>query len=115
MTSPEPFRVLVTGAEGFVGKHLLTALLDDLPPQSTVIGCGRQRVPLLDGVVGVRLDVTREAEVAAVIARFEPSHVFHLAALSHVQHAEQNAQLAWQINLLGTLNIPEGILRTAPK
>jgi GDP-4-dehydro-6-deoxy-D-mannose reductase len=114
MVNRSPYRVLVTGAGGFVGQHLISALANDLPPGSTIIACGRSPRESANGVVRIQLDVTDEAGVTAAIARFRPSHLFHLAAISAPQTAKQNPNLAWQVNLFGSLNVAEAILRKVP-
>src|SRR5271165_1121706 len=109
-----PYRVLVTGAEGFVGRHLISALINDLPPESTIIAGVRSPRESANGVIRIQLDVTDETGVTAAIARFQPSHLFHLAAISVPQTAKQNPNLAWQVNLFGSLNVAEAVLREAP-
>jgi len=97
MTRP----VLITGAQGFVGRYLAAALLRD--GRNEVIGLGRSSahparfthqvsvnrillpapVPLGIRPCGnyryVQLDLTDEAAVHALIAQIRPSIVFHLA------------------------------------
>lgn len=62
-------KALITGASGFVGRHLLAHLED----------CG-------DDVIGVdrECDVTDVASVNEVLRRTMPDAIFHLAALTHV-------------------------------
>jgi GDP-4-dehydro-6-deoxy-D-mannose reductase len=114
MVNRSPYRVLVTGAEGFVGRHLISALVNDLPPESTIIACGRSPRESANGIIRIQLDVTDEAGVTAAIARFQPSHLVHLAAISVPQTAKQNPDLAWQVNLFGSLKVAEAVLREAP-
>jgi GDP-4-dehydro-6-deoxy-D-mannose reductase len=58
--------------------------------------------------------VTDGAAVAAAITRLRPSHLFHLAAIAAPSVARQNPDLAWQVNLFGTLNVAEAVCRNAP-
>jgi GDP-4-dehydro-6-deoxy-D-mannose reductase len=114
MVNPSPYRVLVTGAEGFVGRHLVSAFVKNLPAGSTIIASGRSPCESANGVIRIQLDVTDEADVTAAIAQFQPSHLFHLAAIAAPQTAKQNPNLAWQVNLFGSLNVAEAVLRKAP-
>ena len=91
-------RILITGASGFVGRHL-TATLALAWPDATVF------TPLFD----VR---DREA-VASTVRQTAPDICIHLAAVSTVRGAEQDEAQAWEVNLHGTLNVARGILRHA--
>jgi GDP-4-dehydro-6-deoxy-D-mannose reductase len=98
MTAP-PDRILVTGASGFVGRHL-TASLSAAYPNANLI------TPLTD---------IRDANaVAAAVQDASPEVCIHLAAVSTVAAAVRDEDQAWQVNLHGTLHIARAILRHAP-
>lgn len=79
-------RLLLTGAEGFTGRHLTQA--------AQTFG---YQVFLL------KSDLTDATAVAAEVARIAPTHVAHLAAISAVTHADEEA--FYRVNLFGTLNL----------
>jgi GDP-6-deoxy-D-talose 4-dehydrogenase len=79
-------RLLLTGAEGFTGRHLTVAAQ----------AAGYE-------VVGLSADLTDAAAVAAEVAAVAPTHVVHLAAISAVTHADEAA--FYRVNLFGTLNL----------
>jgi GDP-4-dehydro-6-deoxy-D-mannose reductase len=108
------FRVLVTGGNGFVGRHLVEALAG-LGPQYDVVA-GGEHVDATGGAPRfVSLDVTDVAQVRAVIAAEQPSHLVHLAAITAVPEAQRNLRRAWDVNFGGTLNIATALVDVVPQ
>jgi len=92
-------RILVTGARGFVGRHLMEALAAAYPDSALL-------APVFD---------LCDAEgVEAAVRTAQPDVCVHLAAVSYVAVARQNPDHAWQVNLHGTLRLAWAILRHAP-
>lgn len=83
-------RLLLTGAEGFTGRHL----------RAVAQTAGYE-------VVGLKSDLTDAAAVAAEVLAIAPTHVVHLAAISAVTHADEQA--FYQVNLFGTLNLLDAL------
>lgn len=81
-------RILITGAHGFVGQHLMTALRSAGPDVQA-------EAP--------RFDITDEAAVRAVMRDLKPDVCFHLAAVSSIGAARAEPDIAWNTNLHGTL------------
>ncbi|PSO23655.1 GDP-mannose 4,6-dehydratase [Bradyrhizobium sp. MOS002] len=104
-------RVLVTGANGFVGPYFRRAM-QKIAPQVEIVACGNGSA---QGQVGIALDIRDEAAVNSLIAKVSPTHVMHLAGVSRVADAQANSRAAWDINVLGTLNLARAILRHAPR
>jgi nucleoside-diphosphate-sugar epimerase len=95
-----PRRILITGATGFVGRHL-TASLASAYPEAAL------HTP--------PIDVRNAEEVATAVREASPDVCVHLAAVSTVRAAEQNEQDAWDVNLHGSLRVARAILRHAPE
>jgi GDP-4-dehydro-6-deoxy-D-mannose reductase len=79
--------ILVTGAQGFVGGHLLAQLGSDAHP--------------LD------VDVTDAKAVARELMAATPRAVVHLAALSSVGDSWGDGGETWRVNTVGTVNVLE--------
>jgi len=79
-------RILLTGADGFTGRHF----------QSKALSLGHEIIPL-------QADLTDAGAVFAEVQAALPSHVLHLAAISAVTHADEDA--FYRVNLFGTQNL----------
>jgi GDP-4-dehydro-6-deoxy-D-mannose reductase len=114
MTEISVRRVLVTGAHGFVGRHLGKALRQTFG--DALVVCATSRTAAEDLVFGpIRaLDVTDADAVDQLVKSFQPSHVVHLAGIASVQAASANPTAAWQVHLSGNLNVAGAMLKYAP-
>ena len=76
--APQPSRVLVTGATGFIGQACVMSLVQ---AGCEVIGTYRGETPPedTDHVTWVRADLTRESEITALMQRYRPTHLLALA------------------------------------
>lgn len=79
-------RILLTGADGFTGKHFSQAAM----------AAGHEVLPFSGDIT----DFTGVNEAVHVSA---PTHVLHLAGISAVHHRDENA--FYTVNLFGTLNL----------
>jgi UDP-glucose 4-epimerase len=107
-------RVLVTGADGFIGSHLTEALANaGARVTALTLYNSFDSYGWLDEIPEAtkgRLDLVRgDVRDAAFISRVVPGQdiVFHLAALIAIPHSYAAAQTYVETNVLGTLNILE--------
>jgi GDP-4-dehydro-6-deoxy-D-mannose reductase len=100
-------RVLVTGANGFAGRHLLAALR---VRGHDVIGAGR----VGDGDVDAALDLDDPATIAAVVAGARPEAIVHLAGQAFVPAANLDPIGTYTVNALGTARLLEAARALAP-
>ncbi len=103
----------MTGASGFVGGHLIQALRERLPDAEICATAPRPKA-MPGGSRLDQLDVTNAATVKAVIGRFQPTHIVHLAGLSTLAAAAADYLATWQVHVFGTLSIANAILDIAP-
>jgi GDP-4-dehydro-6-deoxy-D-mannose reductase len=87
--------IFVTGAQGFVGRHLLARLGSNARP------------------LGV--DVTDAVAVARALAGGAPTALVHLAALSSVGTSWEDAGETWRVNTVGTAIVLEAVRTQAPE
>jgi UDP-glucose 4-epimerase len=101
-------RVLVTGASGFIGSHLVNRLAQD---QAIVAAVARStgKLQLIDqqgSFLFYPCDLTVGTEIEEVVRRFAPQFIFHLASASDAP--ESVAQSMRCVNsVVATLNLLE--------
>lgn len=106
---------LVTGGAGFIGSHMVDALIrrrvkvyviDDLSTGS--------RKNLNPNATFYKMSVTDEA-AAKLIARLKPDVIFHLAAQIDVRCSVEDPPSDAQVNVMGTLNIAHAAAKAGVK
>ena len=105
-------RILVTGADGFVGRHLVAAWREELP-QAEIWGLVHQEktVDLLTPFV-CTFDLRDEKALHDRCREIAPDWVVHLAAQSFVPQAFSNPRETWEVNLWGTFHLLESLRET---
>ena len=94
--------VLVTGAAGFVGSHLIELLEKDSAQVVALLRPGTD--PLVSGtrVIWHAVELHDRESVAAAIKAFEPSEIYHLAGVPHVGDSWAHVHETFAGNVLGT-------------
>jgi GDP-4-dehydro-6-deoxy-D-mannose reductase len=105
-------KAFITGINGFVGRHLAEHLLGSglevsggvLPGTSLAdLAAIRGRLELLD------LDIRDPAATVKALSSVGPDLIFHLAAVSSVADSFQDPNLAFTVNVNGTINLLEAV------
>ena len=107
--------VLVTGAAGFVGSHLVELLEQEPAQVVALLRPGTE--PLFSGtrIIWHAVELHDRAAVAAAIAAFSPSQVYHLAGVPHVGDSWAHVHETFAGNVLATHHLLEAIRKAGAK
>ena len=129
----EPTRILITGANGFVGRHLIQRLLTEAAPGALQIYAGvrpdhleetrhpSHPMPESVGWTGceerpdvqvVPIEVTDAIATAELLAELRPRQIVHLAGMASGAGTDRDAIFA--VNVEGTRHLLEAAARLAP-
>jgi GDP-4-dehydro-6-deoxy-D-mannose reductase len=108
-------KALVTGADGFVGQHLIAELLAhgftvaasalDLPPSRSTLD--PEQIASVDWKAA---DVRDHGTLVRLVAAAMPDRIYHLAGFASGALARQYASDAVHINAGGTVNLCEAVV-----
>jgi UDP-glucose 4-epimerase len=103
---------IVTGGAGFIGSHLVDALLaagDQVTVVDDLSSGSASKVPA--GARLCELDIVDRAALQRVFDEVEPSAVYHLAAQASVTASVADPGRDCAVNVQGTLNVLEAATR----
>ena len=112
-------KILITGATGFVGGHLLRALCGEARAGTEtggfeVFGTTYPQPPRPSDRNIIFLDLRAESELFKLVRDVRPDWVFHLAAVSNVRSSWQMRRETLETNVIGTQNLLEAVRSAAP-
>jgi GDP-4-dehydro-6-deoxy-D-mannose reductase len=110
----EKIRVLITGAAGFAGGHLIRALEEEGPSAFEIFGTTYPEAPPASSNKLFFLDLRLEKDVIKLVGEIKPDWIFHLAAISNVQRSWEMRGETMETNILGTLILLEAVRQGAP-
>jgi UDP-glucose 4-epimerase len=101
-------RTLVTGAAGFIGSHVVDALLargDDVVSVDNLATGRRERVQ--EGAQFEEADIRDGSVLTELFGNAQPEVCFHLAAQADVRVSVERPDYDADVNLLGTIRVLE--------
>lgn len=112
MTSLRGSTILVTGANGFVGAHLIAALAA-AGARVRGTGLGEVRPPGLDAWHAC--DILDRAATEAAVAAAAPDAVVHLAGQASAARSFDQPLETFRVNVTGTWHLLEAVRRVVPR
>jgi GDP-4-dehydro-6-deoxy-D-mannose reductase len=101
---------LVTGAEGFIGSHMVQFLRDR---GWNIIGSylvdGPVPFPKVSNLHFVRCDLRNGQRVTQILAQYQPTHIFHFGAQSLPTASWADPVTTFESNVMGSLYLLEAV------
>lgn len=95
--------IMVTGAAGFIAKHVIPAVLAKNPAKLLLTDIAEPAGLPKDGRIEFRkLDITSKQEVEAAVK--DVNGIFHMAVLP-LNNCRDNPELAVTVNVMGSMNL----------
>jgi GDP-4-dehydro-6-deoxy-D-mannose reductase len=112
-------RLLVTGANGFAGRHLcalLRSLEHEVHATIRTVTADPERTNEADlGCAAVHaVDITDAVAVERVLGEVEPDAVFHLAGQAFVPDSRRDPSRTFNVNTIGTVHVLAAVRNRCP-
>ena len=104
--------VVVTGGAGFIGSHLVDALVAEGNRVVVIDDLSSGDPELVNPEADLAVaEITDKAAIDPIFDRVSPSTIYHLAAQSSVMASVQDPRHDCEVNVRGTLNVLEAARR----
>lgn len=103
-------RVLITGAAGFVGHHLIKEFeANGYTVFTTDVVDAANALPNY-----TKADLCKRDELCELVREVKPTACVHLGAISFVPDGDKNPAFLLSVNVAGTVNVAEALRQYAP-
>jgi GDP-4-dehydro-6-deoxy-D-mannose reductase len=96
--------IVITGGNGFVGKHLVKELANEWPEAKLVVW-DRTINGLPEGVQGMEVDITESESYRLELTESQPKWIVHLAAIAPIPVAMKDPGLTRRVNVDATRDL----------
>lgn len=93
---------------GFVGHHLAKHLTESCHWETVLTKLPQETISI-PGCEAYNLDILDQDAIQALLVRYRPDVIFHLAAQSSVAYSWKNPQMTVDVNIRGSLNVLDAI------
>lgn len=99
-------RVLITGANGFIGSHLVQRLVKDESLEVAVLIRSKKNFLVKELNINILMaDLLDFSTLKRAVNEFQPQIVYHLAGVRTLGRSWEDIRKAYQTNLMGTMNL----------
>lgn len=101
-------RIFITGATGFIGKHLVHRLVQEgYSVGALVRPAAAARTDSMDGVIWYTGDIRNYEDLTLAFSAFQPDAVIHLVTYYAIIHRADEIGVMLDTNVKGTINLLE--------
>jgi GDP-4-dehydro-6-deoxy-D-mannose reductase len=111
-------KILITGAEGFAGSHLVDHCLEQGDEVWGTCWPGARTGNIAERLDHITLrvgDLTHPEFIRGILHEAPFDALFHLAGISYVRDAEKRPALAYESNLIAGIHLLEAVRTLSPK
>lgn len=105
MKQPNKKRAIVTGGAGFIGSHLVDALIQKGWAVVVIDNLSVGKKEFINKKATFFQTNIQDAQAAKIITRYRPHVIFHLAAQKNLQYSLINPIADADTNIIGSLNL----------
>ncbi|HMO32372.1 MAG TPA: NAD(P)-dependent oxidoreductase [Lacibacter sp.] len=104
-------KILVTGANGLLGQHLIRQLVNEGKFTVHATGNGPSRLSYTREVTYHPLDLTQFRQAQALVEKIAPHIIIHAAALSQPNDCAADPTACWRVNVGATRALLRGAVK----
>ena len=100
-------KILITGANGLVGQHLIRLLVEEGKFEIHALGKGPCRISYgkSSGVIYHSVDLTNFKKTEQIVDKLAPHIIVHAAAMSQPNECVEQPDLCWKVNVGATRSL----------